>query len=97
MNDFSLTTDIEALINSIKLCGNILVESPTAIPSTPCAKTKGNLTGRLTGSLLRPSYELWNIVVFLSKATSRAKSDNFASIYLGAAALSPVRVSPQLP
>ncbi len=35
--------------------GNTLVAKPTAIPSTPCANTKGNLTGNVIGSLLRPS------------------------------------------
>ena len=45
----------EASINSLKLCGNIFVDNPTAIPSAPCANNKGNITGRFTGSFLLPS------------------------------------------
>lgn len=39
----------------IEVMGSILEERPTAIPSTPCARSKGNFTGRVTGSLFRPS------------------------------------------
>jgi hypothetical protein len=46
---------IEASINSLKLCGKIFVAKPTAIPSTPCANTKGNFTGKVIGSLFLPS------------------------------------------
>jgi hypothetical protein len=46
---------IEASMSSLKLCGSTFVESPTAIPSAPCAKSNGNFTGRLFGSLRLPS------------------------------------------
>ena len=46
---------MEASISSQKLCGKILVESPTAIPSAPCANNKGNFMGKFTGSFFRPS------------------------------------------
>ena len=42
---------MDASQSSLKLWGSILDERPTAIPSTPCASSKGNLTGRVTGSL----------------------------------------------
>ena len=38
-----------------KLCGSIFDERPTAIPSAPCANSKGYFTGSVIGSLLRPS------------------------------------------
>ncbi len=88
---------IEASISSIKLCGNSFDASPTAIPSTPCASKRGNLTGSVTGSFLRPSYESFHSVVFGLKSTSSANFDNRASIYLGAAAPSPVKIFPQFP
>ena len=47
--------EMDASISSLKLCGRILEERPTAIPSTPCASNSGNLTGSVTGSRLRPS------------------------------------------
>jgi len=40
---------------SLKLCGRILVERPTAIPSAPSRRTIGNLAGRVMGSFARPS------------------------------------------
>jgi hypothetical protein len=40
---------------SLKLCGRILVERPTAMPSAPSRRTSGNLAGRVTGSRVRPS------------------------------------------
>ena len=42
---------IEASISSQKLCGNILVERPTAMPSAPCANNKGNFTKKATGRI----------------------------------------------
>ena len=42
-------------MSSLKLCGRILQARPTAMPSTPWASSSGNFTGRVTGSLLRPS------------------------------------------
>ena len=46
---------MEESINSLKLCGNTFVESPTAIPSAPEANNNGNFTGRLLGSARLPS------------------------------------------
>ena len=46
---------ISASKTSLILYGRIFVLIPTAIPSAPCAKSKGNFTGSDTGSLLRPS------------------------------------------
>ena len=40
---------------SLKLWGRIFEERPTAIPSTPWAKSSGNFIGSVTGSLSRPS------------------------------------------
>lgn len=40
---------------SPKLCGSIFEDSPTAIPSAPCASSKGNFIGSVTGSFFRPS------------------------------------------
>ena len=74
-----------------------MVDKPTAIPSTPCARSSGNLTGSATGSLPLPSYDGVNSVIFELYTTSRANLDNLTSIYLAAAALSPVRVFPQFP
>ena len=97
VNRFPCRCLTEASISSIKLCGSTFVESPTAIPSAPCANNKGNITGRLIGSFRRPSYEACHCVIFGLKTTSKANLDNRASIYLEAAALSPVSTLPQLP
>ena len=86
-----------ALMSSLKLCGSILVERPTAIPSAPWASNSGNLTGRETGSFLRPSYESCQLVILGLYTTSKANLESLASIYLEAAALSPVSVFPQFP
>ena len=86
-----------ASINSLKLCGSIFDARPTAIPSTPSARRSGNLTGRATGSLFRPSYESFHSVVLELKTTSSANFESRASIYRGAAAESPVRIFPQFP
>ena len=83
--------------NSLKLCGRIFDDRPTAMPSAPCAKSRGNLAGRVMGSLLRPSYDSCHSVVFGLNTTSSANFDNRASMYRGAAARSPVRMLPQLP
>ena len=56
-NRFPFRCLIDASISSIKLCGRILVDSPTAIPSPPCASSNGNFTGRWIGSFFRPSYD----------------------------------------
>ena len=56
-NRFPFRCLIDASISSIKLCGKILVDSPTAIPSPPCASSNGNFTWRWIGSFLRPSYD----------------------------------------
>src|SRR6218665_1781740 len=50
---FPFKISMEAFINSLKLCGRILVDNPTAIPSTPCAKSNGNFTGSVTVSFFR--------------------------------------------
>ena len=71
---------IDASISSIKLCGKILVDNPTAIPSAPCANNNGNFTGKSIGSFLRPSYDIFQSVVFGLKTTSKANLDNRASI-----------------
>ena len=39
---------------SQKLWGRIFDDSPTAMPSAPCASSSGNFTGSVMGSLLRP-------------------------------------------
>ena len=88
---------IDASISSLKLCGSNLEASPTAIPSTPCANNRGNFTGNVTGSLFLPSYEDFHSVVFGLNTTSFANLESRASIYLGAAARSPVKVLPQFP
>ena len=88
---------IDESINSIKLCGKILVDKPTAIPSPPWAKSKGNLTGKFIGSFLLPSYEDCHFVILGLKTTSNANLESLASIYLEAADLSPVNIFPQLP
>ena len=71
---------MEASISSLKLWGRILVERPTAIPSTPWANNKGNLTGNVSGSFPLPSYEEFHLVIFLLKATSKANGVNLTSI-----------------
>ena len=81
---------MEASINSTKLCGRILVDKPTAIPSAPWANNRGNMTGKLIGSFLRPSYEACHSVILGLNTTSKANLESLASIYLEAAALSPV-------
>ena len=83
--------------NSLKLCGRIFDDSPTAMPSAPCASSSGNFAGSVIGSLLRPSYDSCHSVVFGLNTTSSANFDRRASIYRGAAARSPVRMLPQLP
>ena len=82
---------------SQKLCGIIFEFRPTAMPSTPCANSNGNFTGNVTGSLLRPSYDICHSVVFGLNTVSKANLLRRASIYLGAAADEPVRILPQLP
>ena len=49
------------------------------------------------GSFRLPSYEDCQLVTLGLKTTSLAKVDSLASIYLDAAALSPVNVFPQFP
>ena len=88
---------IDASISSLKLCGSILVDKPTAIPSPPCAKSIGNLTGKWMGSFFRPSYESCHWVTLGLNTTSRANLDSRASMYREAAAESPVRIFPQFP
>ena len=97
LNFLFLRCLIEAFINSIKLWGKIFVDRPTAIPSAPCARSRGNFTGKFIGSFLLPSYDDCQSVTFGLKTTSNANLDNLASIYLEAAALSPVNIFPQLP
>ena len=46
---------MHASINSMKLYGKILQAKPTAMPSTPLDNSRGNLTGKVSGSLFRPS------------------------------------------
>jgi len=88
---------MDASISSLKLWGSIFDESPTAIPSAPNASRRGNLTGKVTGSLFRPSYESFHSVVFELKSTSLANPESRDSMYLEAAAPSPVYMFPQLP
>ena len=57
----------------------------------------GNFIGNVTGSLPLPSYEEIQFVILLLKTTSNANFVNLTSIYLGAAALSPVATLPQFP
>ena len=71
---------MDASHSSLKLCGSILDESPTAIPSTPCASKSGNFTGKVIGSLLRPSYDNFHSVVLGLNTTSSANFDKRASI-----------------
>ena len=52
---FPFNTSMLASHNSKKLWGIILVLNPTAIPSTPWAKSNGNFMGRVTGSRFLPS------------------------------------------
>ena len=52
---FPFKIETEASINSIKLWGSIFVDNPTAIPSAPCANSKGNLIGKDSGSSFLPS------------------------------------------
>ena len=82
---------------SQKLWGRIFELRPTAIPSAPCASSKGNFTGRVIGSLFLPSYDIFHSVVFGLNTVSRANFERRASIYRGAAALEPVRILPQFP
>ena len=49
--------------------------------STPCASNKGNLTGRVSGSLFLPSYESLHLVVFGLNTTSKANFVKRASMY----------------
>ncbi len=94
---FPRIASMDASISSQKLCGRILQASPTAIPSTPCASNKGNLTGSVTGSLLRPSYDDCHMLVLGLKTTSWANLLSRASMYRAAAELSPVYTLPQFP
>ena len=97
MNSSPRRQATEASISSLKLCGRIFDDSPTAMPSAPCASSRGNLIGRLTGSRLRPSYDCFQTVVLGLNTVSSANRERRASMYRGAAALSPVRMLPQLP
>ncbi|MPM47039.1 hypothetical protein SDC9_93747 [bioreactor metagenome] len=97
LNFFPCRYATDASHSSLKLCGKILEVRPTAIPSVPCASSSGNLAGSVTGSLFRPSYDGFHSVVLALKRTSRANFVKRASIYLGAAAPSPVCTFPQLP
>ena len=82
---------------SLKLCGRIFDDSPTAMPSAPCASSSGNFTGSVIGSLFLPSYDIFHSVVLGLNTTSSANFESLASMYRGAAALEPVRMFPQLP
>ena len=55
LNGRSCRQSMAASIISLKLWGRIFDERPTAIPSTPWARRRGNFMGRVTGSLSRPS------------------------------------------
>ncbi|MCS1411896.1 MAG: hypothetical protein M2R45_05098 [Verrucomicrobia subdivision 3 bacterium] len=55
LNFWFRSTAICASNNSMKLCGRILDESPTAIPSVPNMSKRGNFDGKVTGSFPRPS------------------------------------------
>ena len=96
-NSSPLNMAMEASISSLKLCGRISQANPTAMPFAPCASKRGNLTGKVSGSIFLPSYDGWKVVVFGLNTTSNANSDRRASMYRGAAAPSPVRMFPQLP
>ena len=48
-------TATSASTSSRKLCGKILVDMPTAMPSVPSMSSAGTLAGRKTGSFFRPS------------------------------------------
>ena len=77
---FLSSIEIEDFIKSLKLCGRIFVDKPTAIPSTPWLNIRGKRTGNDIGSLFLPSYEDWYSVIFLLNKTSRAKSVSLASM-----------------
>ena len=55
LNDLSFKDEIEHLINSLKLCGKIFVDSPTAMPSAPIDSKRGNFDGKISGSLFLQS------------------------------------------
>ncbi len=74
-NDLPRKASIEASSTSTKLWGMILVESPTAMPSTPCTSKSGILAGRCTGSRLRPSYEACQLVILGLNRMSSASLD----------------------
>ena len=80
--------------NSIKLWGIILVKV-LRHSSALCSQSNGNLTGKWTGSFLhhRRVANLWP----WGQDHFEANLDNLASMYLDAAARSPVRIFPQFP
>ena len=55
LNPLPRRVQMLASMSSMKLCGSVLHANPTAMPSTPEASKRGNLTGRTSGSLFRPS------------------------------------------
>ena len=82
---------ITASMPSTRLCGGMLVASPTAIPDEPFTSRFGNLPGSTSGSLRVSSKLRPNLTVSLSisRSSSMAASVILASVYLMAAALSP--------
>ena len=61
-------------MDSIRLCGGILVASPTAIPVAPFTKRLGNRPGSMSGSRIVSSKFHDHLTVFLSMSRNSSKA-----------------------